>query len=327
MFNETWFTKHQRLLVNFSNTYIGRYILHINGKRSSVGKNKIIKIVPNAIFWKGNKKNEVVAEFRTHNKFSKRIFYAFYPIWWLAHQWDTLFANNFQPNWNLGFDVLTQYPNSIGVNNPVDGTATRTLGVGSGVVWATLIAGAGNQSRSNASDNLVSIVADTGTNNWRQNRRGIALFDTSSLRVGATISAATLSFFGLSKSDTGTAITPNINVYASTPASNTALADADYGQTGSTAFATAITYAGWSTVAYNDFALNANGLANISVTSISKFSAKNANYDVAASAPTWSSASVHEIDSYLANQTGTANDPKLVVTFIPLPLNNNAYFM
>jgi len=73
----------------------------------------------------------------------------------------------------------------------------------------------------------------------------------------------------------------------------------------------------------NDFVLNASGKSNIDTGGISKFSARNANYDVADVAPTWSASG----DSYLyaksADTAGTSEDPKLVVnhsvaiTFIP----------
>src|SRR3990167_5137978 len=97
LFSKEWFLKHQKILLWFVNTWIGRKILCINGSKSLVGKNKIIYIEPNAIWWKGKKKREVVAEFRTHDKFGKRLYYAFKPIWYLIHYWDTLFANNFAP--------------------------------------------------------------------------------------------------------------------------------------------------------------------------------------------------------------------------------------
>lgn len=108
MFNKSWFLKHQKLLLWFANTFIGRWILCINGNRSSVGKNRILKIEPNAITWKlkeTKKRIHLQTEFRTHDKFSKRIKYAFYPLWLIIHTWDTLFANNYQPDWNLGIVI------------------------------------------------------------------------------------------------------------------------------------------------------------------------------------------------------------------------------
>src|SRR3990167_8597062 len=110
LFGKDWFFKHQKILLLLTNTLIGRYILRIHGDKSSVGKNKIVRIERNAIYWRGKKPDEFVVEVRTHPKFAKRILYTFYPIWYLIHLWDTLFANNFAPNLNLGFDTLTVYP-------------------------------------------------------------------------------------------------------------------------------------------------------------------------------------------------------------------------
>ncbi len=102
--------------------------------------------------------------------------------------------------------------------------------------------------------------------------------------------------------------------------SNNALVVGDYGNTGSTEFSTAITYTNWSTTGYNDFALNASGLAAISKTGVSKFSTRNANYDVANVAPPWRVDAGTHIIAYAADQAGTANDPKLVVVHsVPTP--------
>ena len=125
-FSKQWFLKYQKILLRFCNTWIGRKILCIDGNKSSIGKNKIIHIESNAIWWKTGRK--VTAEFRTHDKFGKRLYYAFKPLWHLFHIWDLGFG--WQPNWNLGFDTLTVYP-AAGANSPVDGGVgrRRTSGV------------------------------------------------------------------------------------------------------------------------------------------------------------------------------------------------------
>jgi hypothetical protein len=145
--------------------------------------------------------------------------------------------------------------------------------------------------------------------------RYIALFDTSALTAAAAISAAVLSLYG---DDKGNALgcSPNIDIYTSAPASNTALVAGDFdclgtvSQTGSP-----ITYAAWSITGYNAFTFDATGRGNISKTGISKFGARNANYDVANTAPSW----VTNVDAYVtalnADSAGTTNDPKLVVTY------------
>jgi hypothetical protein len=145
LFDENWFARHQSKLLWLLNTPLikiwFRWILRIR-KFDCPLKTKIAGIAPNnftfnqklvlidhiklkkgwVIYDPTNRQHkrlrkscliekrialERTTDFRTHNKFSKRLFYAFYPVWWLAHQWDTLFANQWQPAWNLGFDTLT----------------------------------------------------------------------------------------------------------------------------------------------------------------------------------------------------------------------------
>jgi hypothetical protein len=131
------------------------------------------------------------------------------------------------------------------------------------------------------------------------------------LTASANISAAVLSLYGTLKSD-GLSATPDTNVCSSAPASNTVLVAGDFDSLGATAFATAIAYAAWSTAGFNDFTLNASGVANISLTGVSKFGARNFNYDAINNAPPWVSLGLSRTQFATAD---SANDPKLVVTY------------
>ena len=123
-----------------------------------------------------------------------------------------------------------------------------------------------------------------------------------------------MSIYGYTKED-GASFAPDTNIFSSSPATNTDLVAGDFAQTGTVAFSTSISYANWSTTGYNDFTLNGSGLANIAKIGISKFCAKNKNYDVDGIAPTWSSNQGAAVNGYLADDTGTTRDPKLVVTY------------
>ena len=111
VFSSEWFEQHQGKILWFANTKIGRVILRIHGDRSSVGKNKIVQIIPNAIFWRRG--DEMVAEFRTHEKFARRLYYAFRPFWYTLHFLDWLFLDRFQVfnRWSFNFNSLTVRPN------------------------------------------------------------------------------------------------------------------------------------------------------------------------------------------------------------------------
>lgn len=251
-------------------------------------------------------------DFRCHPKFAKRVYFAFKPIWWAAHYWDEFFADQLVPQLSFGFSTLTAFPDPNPETSTVDGLAAR---VTAAETWATKIAGAGIQANDTSTQEWMFEITAGAASNWVGLNRFIFLFDTSVITAGGTISATVMSILGFSKQD-GLAVTPNIDVYTSTPASNTAVVAADYTQLGSTSqTGSPITYAGWNAAAYNDFTFNATGLGNVSKTSISKFGVRNANYDVAAVAPTFSSNGDSRLGGNTADFAGTGSDPKLVVTY------------
>jgi hypothetical protein len=212
-------------------------------------------------------------------------------------------------------DSATFYPDANPETSSVDGYVNQSDY--NGTTWASIHDGAGNEVNDSIDDwAIAEIYADDESNKWRMIRKAIFLFDTSSLDDNAIISAATLSLYGGSaypKADPAGWL-PTINIYSSNPASNTALVGSDYATLGTTAFCnTPITYAAWSQ-AYNDFALNTTGIAAISKTGVSKFGAREAKYDVANSAPTWSNAALSYFGVFFAEK-GTGYKPKLVVTY------------
>lgn len=209
----------------------------------------------------------------------------------------------------------TFYPDAHEETSSVDGFV-MDQGIPS-ATWSELRNGAGLSSNDiSAFANCIRIESYSLTNKWLILYRGIFLFDTSGLPDGCTIEdPSTLSLYGMGKGDNTLAWYPNINIYSSAPASNTALAAGDYDSLGTTAFSSPITYAGWSTTGYNDFSLNTAGKNNISKTDVSKFGARNAGYDVANSAPTpW----MPNCSAFLSTnfaEKGAGFKPKLVVTY------------
>ena len=310
VFSKEWFAKYNKQLCWVANSFIGNWVFKFK-KCGDYIENRIVRITPSSVAefvrWNGDKA-EVKEIFFTTNKYALRLQKLFYPIWITFHIWDIVTRPI--PQLNLGFDTLTVY--SV-PGDTVSGTVGRNLVNES---WATIIAGAGLAEWDTGGDGNVYIQCSSTTDQFGSNYRMIFLFDTSALTADATISAAVMSLYGIAKLDGGTAITQDIDIYTSTPASDTALANADYGNTGTTSqTGSPITYAGFATGGYNDFTLDATGRGNISKTSITKFAARNANYDVAASAPTWSSNSDHYFIIGIGTSSGTSKDPKLVVTY------------
>ena len=209
----------------------------------------------------------------------------------------------------------TFYPDAHPEDTSVDGDAFHQWAT---ISWANLIAGAGTHFESESDNTSISIYSGDyiphNLGEWETLRRPIILFDTSSLPDDATIASAVLSLYGYAKSD-NKGWAPDINIYASAPASETELAAGDYDSLGSTPFCDdPITYAGWLTSGYNNFILNAAGLAAISKAGITKFGVRNANYDVAAVEPTWADGGTAELNFYTAEK-GTVYRPKLVVVY------------
>lgn len=205
--------------------------------------------------------------------------------------------------------TLTVYP-VAGANSPVDGQVYRG---GQLETFANLRSGAGTNKDENATvENVAILFASNVSGKYDSLYRAIYCFDTSAIPDDAVIDSAVLSLYGNSKSsDLGSTA---LHIAGATPASTSALAAADYGQTGSTSFAS-IPYASFSTSGYNDFTLNAAGIANINKSGISKFSARlgwdiDNNYT-----GTWSSFGSTSFWAYFADNTGTSKDPKLVITY------------
>lgn len=180
-------------------------------------------------------------------------------------------------------------------------------------------------------DTTSDIVDDSGTtlrtilrkfendaDPWNNMTRSIFLFDTSSLPDTATISAVTLSLYAASKIEAGGGFTPAVEygIVSSNPTSNTALAVGDYdpAKFGTTDFATRQAYTAITTSAYADFALNASGIANVSLTGISKFAIRVGS-DIDNSEPSGTGDTYREVNFSSADVAGTTQDPKLVVTY------------
>lgn len=323
VFGRDWFVKHQAKLLWWLNAPVLRYwfrwVLRINGERSAVGGRAIIFILPHAIWWGDG--DSFIAEFRTHNKFAKRLYYALEPLWWAMHFWDWLIADRWVPRLSFGFDSLTKYPYpGDATQNTVDGYVKQGYSYYGGQSWATIRGAAGSSSGDTDSYSHGVIIGCDGsgqTNLFINLERSIFLYDTSALGSSATISAATMSLYGNYKSVVGgISGTFDINIYTSSPASDTALAAGDFDSLGTTAQCdTAITNSGFSTTAYNDWSLNSTGRGNISKTGITKFGARYATEDAQNNAPGWSSDGEARHEFIYADNTGTSQDPKLVITY------------
>ncbi len=151
----------------------------------------------------------------------------------------------------------------------------------------------------------------SSTDQWDFLCRGFTLFDSSPLPDTDTVSAVTLSIAGSSKNiDYASSLVP----VAVTPASNTTLGVNDYNISnfGTVEFASRLAGSSYSTSGYNDFALNASGIAAVSKTGITKFGWRT-SYDMDNAPPTWSAGKFDEYKAFMADSAGTSQDPMLTI--------------
>jgi hypothetical protein len=213
-------------------------------------------------------------------------------------------------------DNLTFYPDADPETSSVDG---RVQQASTNIAWGTLVGAAGSQAYPSEASSDIRFLAGSTTDLWDRIYRLITLFDTSNLPDTASISAATLSLHGKAGKTDGCLATPTVNVYSSNPANNNNLVAADYATLGTTAFCDSpIAYADWveggtANIYYNDFALNASGIAAISTIGVSKFGFRF-NYDATSTAPNWVSVGSTLISVY-TTEKGAGFQPKLVVTY------------
>lgn len=214
--------------------------------------------------------------------------------------------------------VLTVYPDAHPEITSVDGYIKHVTAYDAGLTWADMIIAAGTEGNAHFDRIYILIKAASGVDTWMQLGRGILLFDTSALPDNASIQSAVLSLYGCAKIDQ-LGITPNLNIYSCLPNSNTDIIAGDFDTLGFIPYCdTPISYAAWSLVGYNDFILNAAGLAAISKTGITKLGTRNANYDVAGVAPpNWANQQSSYLYCYTADKGGGYR-PKLVITYITI---------
>ena len=202
--------------------------------------------------------------------------------------------------------TLTVYPS-------LDGRIYNDESTGS---WANCRAGTGGILGVGTTSATDAAIQGERNTNYNLSRCAY-LFDTSALTAAATISAATFSVYSAAGgSNTETVNPANLTICASSPASNTSLATSDFNNFGTTKLSdTVLSLTTFNTTQqYYDFALNASGLSAISKTSITKLAIRSENDYSDSTAPGGNPKRSYGL-AYFSEQTGTSNDPKLVITY------------
>ena len=230
----------------------------------------------------------------------------------------TLLANLFSSE-KVYATTGTFYPDADPETSTVDGWVYQYTEYDT---FQNLRAATGNYAQPSSQDGQLGIetVGTPSTDYFTSIIRAITLFNTSSLGSDAVISGGTISLYGYSKMNTlgGTA---GLILVGVSPNSNTDLITSDYGIGNYTLTNYGgISYSSFSTSGYNNITINANGLAVISKTGITKYAQLMTDDFNNSFSGVWIAGGYDRTDYYFSEAAGTSQDPKLVVTYT-LPAN------
>lgn len=319
-----FFEKYQRQLLWVFNTRIGRWFFRIH--KDYPIETQFSRVFANAVQWE-NADGSSTIRIRTADKYANRLRYVLrhlvaivsaLSIEWVAKRQDVaaqfLFAGI----------TMSFFPDPNPETTTVDGIAIQQYTSGSGQPWATIRAAAGTAASNNlTSGQIAGWVADNASTRWTLIFRSLFLFDTSVITSGATVSAASFIFSIINRlvpnpAQNAAGNRSDIYLVSSNPASNTSLTATDFSTVGSTSFGS-LAYAS-ATGGRRTITLNGSGLANITTSGISKFGLR-IGADQLNTAPTWFSNEQNFYTAYFADNTGTASDPELSVTFNAITQN------
>ena len=181
--------------------------------------------------------------------------------------------------------------------------------------WALLRSSGGTHITS-TTVGKVSFGTDTITDFWRDLYRSILIFPTSSIPDGATITSATVRLRGYDKGNPGV-LSPNINIFSAAPADPSNLVVGDFDRLGVDFLCdNAISYPGWVLGDWNEFALNATGIAAINKTGLTAIGVMESAYDYGGATPVWFSPVGNTYISFYGSVIGIpGRQPQLIVTY------------
>lgn len=240
----------------------------------------------------------------------------------LAHTIYITIKENEPTKGSVGNTTSTFYP-AAGNNTPVDGQVQRDL-FPLDETLSDLRSNAGTGSGATANPINLYLISGTTTDEYETMYRIISGFDTSSIGTDV-VDSAVYSLFGVSVTDN---FDQSIVIDRRVPASTNALVAGDYniaGWAGIEQASNRIDLTSFTTSGYNDFTLNATGEGNVNTSGLSWFGARLSS-DFDNSAPTWALSTVCQAVISSADNTGTTQDPKLVVVHSAAVVANSNFF-
>jgi hypothetical protein len=319
-FSDHWFRRHHARLVWALNAPLTRGLMRDLLDIPLVPDQPIVGIGPSHVIGLERVLPDGLLEqrgvFSSGPVYAMRVYKRGKALWWAMHYWDALFPDRF-PDWvlaqRLSFGLLTL---TVDPDAGTPGTTSVDGAPGRAAVesWASIRAGGGNFATATSVAVPAFRLQTSGSAGfWSQMIRGIFHFDTSALTSSATISAATFRLYCTALTDT-LSIANDLCVVASTVTSDNTLANSDYQSIGSTEFASRFAWASWSTSAYNDLALNATGIAAVSLTGVTKI-ATRADDDLDNTEPSVSFVDGNKNEPTVQAADNGSNEPQLDITY------------
>jgi hypothetical protein len=307
-FNRRWFENHQGELLYLGKQAWFRRLMGIEGD------GQLVSIAPDSYII--DRADDFQATFYSGHAMSRALYKRFCPLWWGMHAWDWAVADRFQLMRHLSFNfsTLTAYPDPDPEVTTVDGRIVSNHATG--ILWATLRSGTGTGVTLTASPSVTSgaapwVQGSTSNKDWGTNiGRGFCLFDCSPLSVEFTCTAASLRWSnGAGTDGIGNCL---INVFESTPASDTNLTTADWA-----AFVMTTSFCASSKKIndyINPFDFNSNGIAFIK-DGIVRLGMLEVTHDVGNTAFNFATGSQGFTTPAFAEGGNTSTMPQLKVTY------------
>ena len=345
-FDEKWFRENQRWIHWLLNAPVlkiwFRWVLRIR-QNDCLLTEKINLILPNQFHKNAQIEGDKIfatADFRTHWKYSKRIYNTFKYFWWVLHFWDWLVADRLLPKLSFGLFTLTQYPDIGNTFVSCDGTINRYINdAASTSITVASETTSLSDSKSQNTNSTVIFLANTQDANeaspivWSFTK-AFFFFDTSVIGAG-TILNAELSLFVTSYQSTQEKGAGQIGLFSATgTAHNNNLVVADYFLVGNTLLANILPVNPVLTIfwdglwpgipfwqyfatpnSYLSFILNATGKSAINKTGVSKFATRWTLNSIAMYSGQYSNHNYSVCSGIAADNQGLTNDPKLVIDY------------
>ena len=317
VFNSDWFKSHQSSLLSWLNgSWLKRKLSRHAFRIEAI--EPITEIAPSHYVVKLND-TQRRADFRTHPKYAKRLYYSLIAYWWFLHFLDWAFLDRWVPQYSFGLDNLTVKSADGEGGATCDGYVARY--VTAGTDFGNVRTGNGTSvSNTTTAGTCIRITShSTDTDSYLTIRRAGFAFNTDALGAGATITDTTLSIYSTDTyhSNGFTTIDNSINVVSFTPSNPGTFATGDYKSGFGTTIFCAMSYADYVVSnGFKNFVMDAAGRSNVNKTGITVFGMRVGS-DISGTGITWKAGSDQSIGVRWVDYTGTASDPYLSVDYTP----------